>query len=267
MSTTTPGWSGYATASAWAAAFFACLLMGASLHAQEAGPDDDISRIPQRPPARFLDLARWFSLAEKEQTARELERLFDEQKIDLYMVTRTEQPPQGAENYARSLGEAWSRSPMWCVIFHVPGDPEGFHVQAGMAEVKPEVVAGVIAGAAKRAKRESTEKEQVMAAWRDCAVELRFLYAQVQRLNEKRAREFEEARRQWIAEQRQKKILKVAILGGSVVLLVVIFAVVVLVRRKRALKAFEFPETSWRRRYQAPYSGGGGIVARYRVPE
>ena len=279
MSTSKKDRPEYPSAPAKAVALLACLLMGVlsigtpvnaqdAVEAEDAKPavlELDSSTIPQRPPAHFLDQARWFSLAEKEQTAKELERIYQEQKIDLYIVTRKQQPPQGAANYARALGKAWARSPVWCVIFQVPGDPEGFHVQAGITEVKPELVAAVMAKASKTAKRESTEKERVMVAWRDCALELRFLYAQIKRYNEKQAEQWEEMRQQWIAEHRRKKILKVVVLGAGVVLLVVIIWVVIMVRRKRALKAFEFPETSWRKRYQAPHSGGGGIVARSRV--
>ena len=290
MNTMTKDLCGFLPASAKMPVVLACLLIGSlsigtlthaqdqnaqdaphAQHAQlpqlpqDAGLESDSSVIPLRPPGHILDPAKLFSLAEKEQTNKELARLYKEQQIDLYIVTRKQQPPQGAANYARALGKAWARSPVWCVIVQVPGDPEGFHAQAGIVEVKSELVEGVIAKASKRAKRESTEKERVLAAWRDCSIELRFLYATVKRYNEKRAEQWEEMRQQWIAENRRKKIRRVAILGGSVVLLVVFVSGVIVVRRKRALVAFEFPETSWRKRYQAPHSGGGGIVARSRV--
>ena len=245
----------------------ACLLMGGLLKAQESGQGNDVSKIPERPPGHILDLARWFSLAEKEQAEKELARLYRENQIDMFLVTRSEHPPQGAESYARSLGKAWSRSPVWCVVFHVPGDPAGFHVQAGGAYMKPKGVDLVIAEGSKRAMRESTEKERVMAAWKECSQGLRFMHAVVKRQSEKVAEQNEVLRNEWIADQRRKKILKVAIVGGTFLLAAVTFVVVSLIRKKSVPKSYQFPETSWRKRYQAPHSGGGGIVVSFGVED
>ena len=243
----------------------ACLLVGGLLKAQDAGQANDAAVMPERPPGHMLDLARWFSLAEKDQAEKELARLYQENQIDMFLVTRSEHPPQGAESYARKLGKAWSRSPVWCVVFHVPGDPAGFYVQAGGAYMTPKGVDLVIAEGSKRAMRESTEKERVMAAWQECSQGLRFMHAVVKRQSEKVAEQNEVLRNEWIAGQRRKKILKVAIVGGTFLFAVVIFTVVSLIRKKRFPKAYQFPETSWRKRYHAPHSGGSGIVASYRM--
>jgi len=246
-------------------AILVSLLMSGLLRAQEGEQLNDASMIPARPPGHILDLARWFSGVEKEQAEKGLASLYQNQQIDMYLVTRDELPPQGAEFYARKLGKAWSRSPVWCVVFHVPGDPAGFHVEAGIVEMNPELVDQAIAEGSKRARREATEKDRVMAAWRECSEELRFLHAMGKRYNEKRAENWDEMVKEWIADQRRKKILKVVIIGGTFLLVVVTFVVVSLIRKKRVPKAYQFPETSWRKRYQAPHSGGGGIVASYRV--
>ena len=110
------------------------------LQAQDDDLDDDDSSIPQRPYNQILDLARWLSLTEKEAIQIELCRLFQENQIDVFLVTRATQPPQGAQTYARILGETWSKAPVWCVVFYVPGDPSGFHVEAGGVEINREEV-------------------------------------------------------------------------------------------------------------------------------
>lgn len=237
-------------------------LLAFCLQAAHAQDGVDVSRIPSRPPGQILDQARWFTEDEKESAREELGRLFTENNIDIYLVTLEKLPPQGAETYTRTLGNTWARSPVWCIIFQVPGDPAGFHVEAGGVEMHQAYVDQTIKEAIRRARRENTEKDRVMAAWRECSENLRFIYASRQRTNEKQA----DANQEYFANQKKSKFRKRAYIaagaGGLLVLLAVIIFIVRRIRAKRA--TYVFPETSWRTRFQGPHSGGSGIVVNYR---
>jgi len=225
-------------------------------------PDDDVSVIPSRPVGQILDLAHWFSEEEKEEAQRELGRLFAENQIDVYLVTRKKIPPQGVQTYARKLGETWSRAPVWCVVFHVPGDPAGFHVEAGGVEIKRKQIEQAVQEACRRARKENTEKDRVMAAWQECSQGLRFIYAQGQRRNE----QLVEKKKEWREETRFKMTYKkVLLISGGIVLLALASAFWIIWKYlKRKNFSYTFPETVWRTRYLGPHSGGGGVVVNFK---
>jgi uncharacterized membrane protein YgcG len=224
--------------------------------------DADLSRIPQRPVGQVYDQARWFTAEEKETVQNELGRLFTENDIDIYLVTLKKIPPQGAETFARTLGEAWARSPVWCIVFQVPGDPDGFHVEAGGEEIDRGLIDQTLKEAIQRARRENTEKERVMAAWKECSEGLRFLHAASMRYNEKRVVATDE----YLANQRQGKFRRWVLIALSAVGLLFLLAVFVFIvfRIKAKRCIFIFPETSWNKRFLGPHSGGSGIVVNYR---
>lgn len=230
--------------------------------AQVDDDDDDVSKIPQRPYGQILDSARWLSLEEKGTAQKELSRLYEENQIDVFLVTLSEQPPQGAAVYARKLGETWSKAPVWCVVFHVPGDPSGFHVEAGGVEMARQKIDQAVAEAVKRARRENTEKERVMAAWKECSEGLRFVHASAQRHNE-RVVEVKKGMRSSYAQDKKREKILIAAAGLALVLFVLIsYGIIRLMRRSNF--TFEFPDTSWRIRFKGPHSGGSGIVVNYR---
>lgn len=240
---------------------FVCLFAW-SAASSGAQNDDDVSRIPSRPAGQIMDQARWFTAEEKESAQNELGRLFSENNIDIYLVTLKKLPPQGAETFTRSLGEAWARSPVWCVVFQVPGDPAGFHVEAGGVQIDRGQIDQALKEAIRRARRENSEKDRAMAAWRECSESLRFIYASRLRTNEKRV----EARGEYFDNQKKSKFRKRAIIAaaiaGFLLLLGGIFFTIRKIRSKRL--SYVFPDTSWRTRFQAPHSGGSGIVVNYR---
>jgi len=232
------------------------------VQAQDDDLDDDISSIPQRPYNQILDLARWLSLTEKEAAQIELSRLLQENQIDVFLVTRATQPPQGAETYARKLGETWSKAPVWCVVFHVPGDPSGFHVEAGGVEIDREEVDQAVEEACKRARRESTEKDRVMAAWKECSEGLRFVHASGKLYNERVVEVKKQMRSEIVEDKKRNKIILVAVAVGFLLFLLISYGLIRMLRKRKY--SFEFPETTWQTRFQGPHSGGSGIVVNYR---
>lgn len=242
-----------------------CLLMPVTVLAQEESYDVDDSMIPPRPSTHIFDSAKWLNANEEDRLEIELARQYDDYQIDIYIVTQPRHPVQGASTYARTLGEAWTRAPVWCVIFYVPGDPSGFHAQAGGVGLDPARVNRAIAEASKRAKREMTEKDRIMAAWSECAEVLRFMYNARDRNREAYIDQRKEAKNEAISRQKRKKIIMVIGAGAFFAMFAGATYFFTRKRKKRCPAVFEFPETSWRKRYQAPYSGGSGLVASCRV--
>ena len=248
----------------WLKMAAACLLLVAVAQAQDEAYDVDDSVIPQRPPSHVFDPAKWLNPDEEDRIQGQLARELKDHDIDIYIVTRAKQPVQGAKTYARTLGETWSRAPVWCVIFYVPGDPSGFHVQAAGLGLDPARVNRAVAEASRRARREMTEKDRVMTAWVECAEVLRFMHnardlsvdAVVEKQNELRG--------EWISKEKWKRIMMVSAIGLIIILAGVIYYYFTSRQKKRCPAVYHFPDTAWRRRYQAPFSGGGGVVANSR---
>ncbi len=242
----------------------ACFMLATVAQAQDIAFDVDDSVIPQRPPSHIFDPAKWLSPDEEDRIQNELARELRDHEIDIYIVTRAKQPIQGAKTYARTLGETWSRAPVWCVIFYVPGDPSGFHVQAAGLGLDPVRVNRAVAEATKRARREMNEKDRVMAAWSECAEVLRFMHnardlsvdAVVEKQNERRG--------EWISKEKWKRIIIVGLSGLIIIAAALAYYLFTGRQKKKCPAIYHFPDTAWRRRYQAPFSGGGGVVANSR---
>ncbi|MFK7910746.1 MAG: hypothetical protein AB8F34_09085 [Akkermansiaceae bacterium] len=233
-----------------------------TLFAQTDEEASDVSMIPARPAGHVLDQARWFTPEEREQARNELSQRLSENDIDIYLVTLDKLPPQGAESFTRALGESWSRSPIWCIVFQVPGDPAGFHVEAGGVDMDLKQIDQTLKEAVRRARRENTEKERVVAAWRECSEGLRFIYGARMRTNERRV----DATKNYFADLEKKRIRKRIYIAAGVTgfLLSVAMLWFIIHRTKSRRAVFTFPETSWRTRFQGPHSGGSGIVVNYR---
>lgn len=227
-----------------------------------AQQDFDTAQIPSRPYTHILDETRWLSVAESEKIQQDFSRRFVEQQIDLYLVILKEAPPQGAESYARVLGKAWSRAPMWCVLIQIPGESEGLHVVAGGEAIAQPRINKAVEDALKRAKRENTEKDRLLAACAECPDDLRFVLASHQRHSEKVA----EAVGQIIDKRTKKSQRKKFILLGAGVgfLLFVILGYFFLKLLKNRKKEFVFPETVWRERFLGPHSGGSGVSVNFK---
>ena len=225
------------------------------------------SMFPQRPQQRVDDEVDWFSQTEKDQLAAEIDMFCEDNEMDVFVVTRSVQPPQGAAAYARALGKAWSQTPVWCVVLHVPGDPSGFHVQGGGANMNSHRVDKALAAASTRARQKSTAKERVMAAWRECSEVLHFIHVSGKRRNAPVVEQQDLMMETEIADGKWKKVLLVSGVGVMLITVLAIFLAMGIIRKNRLPAVFEFPETSWRLRYQAPHSGGGGLVMKYRVPK
>lgn len=236
-----------------------CLWMAATTHAQEEAYDVDDSVIPERPPRHIFDPAKWLNPEEEDRISIQLADQLRENEIDVYIVTRAKQPVQGAKTYARTLGEAWTRAPVWCVIFYVPGDPSGFHVQAGGIGLDPARVNRAVAEASKRAKREMSEKDRVMAAWVECAEVLRFMHNARDRNLDAVIEQQKKLKNESVNKDKWKRIIIVSVVSAIVILLAGAWFILSKIRKKRCPAVFEFPETSWRIRYLAPYSGGSGL--------
>ncbi len=227
-----------------------------------AQDDVDNSRIPSRPGGQILDQARWFTAEEREAAQNELGQLLSESNIDIYLVTMEKLPPQGVETFTRTLGETWARSPVWCVVFQVPGDPAGFHVEAGGEQMDLKQIDQALKEAIRRARRENSEKDRIMAAWRECSESLRFIHASRLRLHERRVDATHNYYDNLEKEKLRKRTYIAAGVAGFLFLLALIVIITKRIKSKRAI--FVFPETSWRIRFQGPHSGGSGIVVNYR---
>jgi len=241
---------------------FVCLVASGMAQVNPMDGVDDISQIPQRPVNHILDAARWFSLNEKESVGSELARIYKENEIDVYVVTLSKNPPQGAQTYTRKLGESWSRSAVWCVVLYVPGDPSGFHIEAGGVDVKRVEIEQAVAEASKRARMEMTEKDRVIAAYRECSESLRFMHSQSKRMNERVVKRKIVQQIDRVKLRRETGIIIAVVAIGTLLLALGASMVFCWLKRRRAV--FEFPKTNWRTRFEGPHSGGSGIVVNYR---
>ena len=224
---------------------------------------------PRMLDGHVYDPSRWL-LAERKAELEELLAKAQEQwEVRLYAVVLPENPPIGAEAYARKLGRIWGGDGVWGVIVHVPGaEGSPWCVAERGSQVKwstKENFESAVTQAMERARREPVERLRLQVACRELTDELGFLGVSAQRMEKRmdgaRAKAVDRAIGKY---QKKRWVRRLIILGIPLFLLMLVVAVVLLRRRwsKRG-KTFLFPETVQRKRFQGPWTGGGNVMLRF----
>ncbi len=179
-------------------------------------------------------------------------------EVIVIVLKSLEGAPPG--HVAQEFAKAWCKSPIHCVVLHVPGEkdspwiiPDGQLVD----HLMPDQVRRAVADSHRRAASEPDDGHKVKAAASEATDMLRYWLANA--LNRSDLIIMESARQREEAEAEKIKYkLSVFIAAASIVPVLVGFSLMLTVYRRRG-PAY-FPHQDWQPRLGAPYAGGNNAV-------
>lgn len=217
---------------------------------------------PNPPLGQVLDAGSWLGDARRIHLENELGRYRKAYQIDVMVVLwdRGLPPETGVEELAERLGETWTRENIWVVVLHIPDSLHRPAIVAGGVGTK-RFMGGLtelaLQSAALRGMKERTTRAQIEALGLEAGGEFVFL---------KNRSEFE--RKEYVAhhdqqlrdqEDRHQSMIFRAVIS-TLLALMAVGVVAALYLLKGRPTDLEFPQTRWRRRLGAKWSGGGQIV-------
>lgn len=220
------------------------------------------TEFPKPPDGQILDTGGWLGENRRANLEAELGRYRKEYEIDVMVILWDHglPPETSLEELADRLGETWAREDLWLVVVHIPDSLRYPAVVAGgpaTGSVREEALSGALLRAIDRGMKERTTRAQVEALALEAGEEFVFL----------RNRSALEQKLQVAAQHQQARTREAShetmILRALVVTLLALAAVgalAVVYLLKRHPNHLEFPNTRWRSRLGAKWSGGGHIV-------
>lgn len=219
--------------------------------------------LPPRPASGVHDPSSWLTPIERRQLERDLLELRERDGVDLKVAVLDRAPGVPGQPYAAKLAAAWGESAAHGVVVHVRNsDGPWLAVGGALTETagRP-VVDESLREAARRISAERDEHRRVMSAVEELSDFLRFLGNRGLHHEERRKTQRLENE---LMRTRRALLIRLALLGGGVALVGAIAGVFAWMRHWRRHRApLRFPETVWRVRLGAPFSGGSDAVARF----
>lgn len=240
--------------------------------AEPRAPSDDL---PPMPANGIYDPDDWLSEKTVTEMTGSIADAREKGEALIYIVILSNVPGDEVEGHAMKLGRGWAGEQLWGMIFHVPGDetcPKFF------GELKPRSdwteeqlrdfqnsIERAIAEAVKRIEGQEDALLRVEGGTRVIAEEFGYLGLVRERI------EFNNAKAsgdRLTKEERLKNEEGKFSWMFLVVIPLVLFAVValgfLLVRKtEEEGDDYQFPETTSRKRFQAPWSGGGNVLVKF----
>ncbi len=217
---------------------------------------------PHPPPGQVLDTGGWLGEARKSRLEGELGRYRTSHALDVLVVLWDRGLPPGTtlEELAGRVGETWARHDLWTVVLHVPDSLRRPVVVFGgraSAHFEEEATGLALHNAILRGMKERSTRSQIEALALELGEEFTFLKNHA--AHERKQIMALSTRQNLSAEERDQSMIFWAFIATACALLAV--GVVALSRLfKRRPADLHFPETHWRRRLGAAWSGGGRIV-------
>ena len=217
---------------------------------------------PPSPDGQVFDPSGWLGEDRIHRLEEELGRFRQDHAVDVIVVlwSRGIPPRASMEDLAQRIGDAWSRQPLWAVVLHVP---ESLHrpvvVTRSDAEPLPGDQSIEVARqtAVTRGMKEPHTRARVEALALETAEELTFWTSRIL-LGEDRATTAN-AHILPSAQLTRRSFPAIATISGSVALCVLTLMGILSFRKRRYGPLF-FPETNWKRRLRADWSGGNNIT-------
>lgn len=195
-----------------------------------------------------------------------LAAIYQKEGVDVIVVVLADVGKAPPEYVARSFAKAWCKSPIHCVVLHVPGRedspwivPEGKLVD----RLNPEQVRLAVKNAQRRAASEPKDIDKVKAAVTEAADMLRFWTASAINRSEKYELEPAKIRVELGAESRGWK--KGVIIGATAAVLLVAGLALLFVNYRQGSPRY-FPLPALTRRLGAPHAGGNQAVVNLGAP-
>ncbi len=214
-----------------------------------------------RPPLSVFDPNGLLRPEMVKEISDPLAAIYKNEGVDVVVVVLTDLGQAPPEHVAGRFAEAWCKSPIHCVVLHVPGREDSpWILPSGklVDHLKPEQVQQAVTNAQRRAASEPTELGKVKAASTEAADMLRYWMANainhsamIQTESHKMRSELEAKSRRW----------KTGLMVFIVSLVPFIAGISMLLYYLRKRGPGYFPNPSWQPRLGAPHAGGNHATA------
>ncbi len=218
---------------------------------------------PTPPVGHVLDPGRWLPDEPRRTLEDELLRIRREHDIDVLVILWDHSLPVGVplDELARRLGEAWAREPFWAVVLHVPYSARHPVIRHGgpiASRIPEDALAEALLRGASRGAKESTPQGRVVSTALEVSEEFIFLLNRRDMVQSSFRAEL--AARKEKHHARMSRILTLAITAFALGLVLAGALGWYLLHRRRLPPTLEFPDTRWRRRLGAGWSGGRSLL-------
>ncbi|MEY3896844.1 MAG: hypothetical protein RLZZ214_2364 [Verrucomicrobiota bacterium] len=219
-----------------------------------------------RPPLSVFDPGGSMDPAQVKAISDPLAAFYQKEGIDVIVVVVPELGNAPPEHVARSFASAWCKSPLHCVVLHVPGREDGpWIVPNGrlVEHLNPDQVQQAVNAGRRRAASEAKDADKVRAAANEAADMLRYWMANA--LNRSEIIRTESGRIRSELETRSRQRTMAAMLtAASVVPVIAGISLIIVFLRRRGARYF--PQPASRPRLGAPYAGGNHAVVELGAP-
>ncbi len=246
---------------------FACwmFLVAAGHAADGLGVPRDVGSLP-RPGGQVYDPDGWLTVMERRELDMELGAMRERDGVDLKVAILTKKPDIPGPPFAERLAAAWGQTEVHGLVLHVAGSDGPWLAVGGELPKMAgrQVVDDLLREASRRVAGERDEHRRVGRAVQELSDFLRFLgnrglYHEERSKTQRLEGELRRTRRElaW----------KLGLLGGVFATgLLVAVGMAVWRQWRRHRSPLWFPETVWRKRFGAPFCGGGDAVVRFGDP-
>ncbi len=219
-----------------------------------------------RPPLSVFDPDEILDPKVAKEISAPLAKNLAEEQVDVIVVILKDTGNAPPEHVARQFAEAWCRTPMHCVVLHLPGNsntpwivPAGRLITlANSGKVEQDVE-----DRERRARAEPDDTHKVRSAASEAADMVRYWMKDYLNRREMILTEGTRIRLEQESMTRNKKIV---FFGALAAILPFVFGITVLIRIIRRMGPGYFPNHSWQLRLGAPHAGGNHAVANLEPP-
>lgn len=236
-------------------------------------------RVPLRPPDGIYDPGTWLKEPMRAAMVRKILEAREKGDSGVFVVVLEDGPDQ-ADALAARLGEEWGKGGLWGVVLHRPGEPgfpkfyAGLSRSPGWTEEQKidfdQSLKRAVEKVAQGAATLSGERQQVARGTGDLADELGYLALVMARIDHHNAQ---------VPGNRGEAggvssgggvfgfLAKFAIIAVVALLLLILY---VIFRSgdeedvEESSEGFLFPQTEARKRFRAPWAGGGNVLIDFR---
>lgn len=251
------------------------LILIVSLLPLSGSGQSSIGAYPAKPVNGIYDPANWLEPTARDELTERIAGAREKGDSAIYVVILTEKPGGDPDYFARGLGGDWAGEGLWGMVFHLPGDPSypkffgelkathGWteHQKSQFQDSINDALAEVI----KKAAAHEDERLQVIVGARDLTVNFGYLGLVAARIEKNKTRPRGDRLSPKKVETKGGLSLW-SILAVIVPLLLITAAALGYLMAKKEEEEgdnYTFPETSPRKRFLAPWSGGGNVMVEF----
>ena len=232
-------------------------------------------RVPLRPPDGIYDVKGWLEGPSRVEMVRNILGARETGRAAVFVVILENRPDQ-VDEVAGRWGEKWGKGGLWGMVLHVPGEP-GFPRYYGELSREPawgkevkrafdESLAGALAEVSAKADLLTEERQRVEMAARVMAEGLGYLGVVMARNDHRHAQARGKPANEsppMEEEQRESSWWWQMVLPFFFLLVVILVFLVFRESGEEPPDDFLFPETEPRKRFRAPWAGGGNVLVEF----